>query len=481
MASRKSFKILSFLSIPLLFLLLTSCSNTSNEVKVEERTLNIYALNDFHGAFLFDEKNEQAGLSRIGQFLINEKENNPQNTIVLSSGDMFQGGAESNITYGEIVIEAMNTIGFDSMTIGNHEFDWGEEKLKEMAGKMEFPLLGINVFYENDGENTNIRPSYLAPSTIVDFDGLDVGIIGSIMSSIDDSIIATIADDFYFAYSQNLIIDEANRLRNEENCDIVILSSHDGSYRLYEDLSEYVDAIFLGHEHEKLEGKYENGVPYVEGLNYGTYLSHISLDLKLNSNNRYDVVSSTVENINCFETFTEESNDVDEIYNKYKSGIEEIRDEVLYTFDSSVSKSRFGRFIAYSLLNYVNQKMDVGFISSMGAINSGGGVRDNVSEGAFTYGDLIRVYPFENTLSILKVTPEIYEKSYVSQTGLYKVFENDNNEPVINEDGFCYIATIDYVAYKSTYPKEDIIDYSSISCRDIVANTLKTEGFIFVS
>ena len=346
---------------------------------------------------------------------------------------------------------------------------------------MEFPLLGINVFYENDGENTNIRPSYLAPSTIVDFDGLDVGIIGSIMSSIDDSIIATIADDFYFTYSQNLIIDEANRLRNEENCDIVILSSHDGSYRLYEDLSEYVDAIFLGHEHEKLEGKYENGVPYVEGLNYGTYLSHISLDLKLNSNNRYDVVSSTVENINCFETFTEESNDVDEIYNKYKSGIEEIRDEVLYTFDSSVSKSRFGRFIAYSLLSYVNQKMDVDFISSMGAINSGGGVRDNVSEGAFTYGDLIRVYPFENTLSILKVTPEIYQKSYISQTGLYKVFENDNNETVINEDGFCYIATIDYVAYKSTYPKEDIIDYSSISCRDIVANTLKTEGFIFVS
>ena len=45
---------------------------------------------------------------------------------------MFQGGAESNITRGKIIIDSMNGIGFDSMTIGNHEFDWDEETLIEM-------------------------------------------------------------------------------------------------------------------------------------------------------------------------------------------------------------------------------------------------------------------------------------------------------------------------------------------------------------
>lgn len=76
---------------------------------------------------------------------------------------MFQGGAESNITYGDVVIDAMNIIGFDSMTIGNHEFDWGEEVLSAMASKMDFPLLGYNIYYKG----TLNRPSYLKPSTII--------------------------------------------------------------------------------------------------------------------------------------------------------------------------------------------------------------------------------------------------------------------------------------------------------------------------
>ena len=73
---------------------------------------------------------------------------------------MFQGGAESNITYGDIVIDAMNIIGFDAMAIGNHEFDWGEEVLSSMASKMDFPLLGFNVYYKD----TLNRPSFLSPS-----------------------------------------------------------------------------------------------------------------------------------------------------------------------------------------------------------------------------------------------------------------------------------------------------------------------------
>lgn len=453
---------------------LPSCGEEDLGYKAPTRTLNFYALNDFHGAFLYDEEAKQAGLSKIGNFLIEQKTIDPENTFIISSGDMFQGGAESNITKGTVVIEAMNEIGFDSMTIGNHEFDWGESTLISMKEQMNFPLLGINVFYEDEnGGNTENRPSYLAPSTIVKKEGIKVGIIGSIMPNIDNSIIATIADDFYFDTSKKLIKEEANRLRNDENCDIVVLSAHDGQKSYYDDLT-CLDAVFLGHEHEKMEGKYKSGIPYVQGQNYGTYLSHISLDLEL-ENNHYKVVSSEVENIDTFSTFTENSTQIDNIYSKYEDDIAAIRDKVLYTFESDVSKSKFGSYIAESILNYANSETEV--VSSLGCINSGGSVRDDVLAGEFTYGDLIKVYPFENTFCLIKIKPEDYS-SYYSASGLYKsYYDNSTNKPFINNDSYTYIATIDYIAYQNNRIKEEIIDYQDVLCRDIVADNLLKNGF----
>ena len=473
-----------FVLFPLALLTMVSCGNDKSKIegeRVKERTLNFYALNDFHGAFLFDEANKQTGLSKIGNFLINEKNNDPENTFIISSGDMFQGGAESNITKGDIVVEAMNSIGFDSMTIGNHEFDWGEETLKKIAESMEFPLLGINVFYENENstdEDKLIRPEYLKPSVVIKREGINVGIIGSIMPNIDSSIIATIAGDFYFPSSLDLIEEEAKRLKEEEQCEIVILSTHDGEPNSYEDISEYVDAIFLGHEHEKIEGKYDNGVPYIEGENYGKYLSHISLDLKLNSNNDYEVVDSSYENIDTFAEFNDNSSKIDDIYTKYKDQIEDVRDQVLYTFTDTVSKRRFGNFISKALLDYANSEIDLDITASMGCINNSGGVRDNIPAGEFTYGDLIRAYPFENVFCVLKIDPSDYNLSYFSKTGLYKAFKEEGSlEPIINADGYSYIATIDYVAYQDSYPKIEIID-SDILCRDIVSNYLLEHGFV---
>lgn len=461
-----------FLSI----LTLSSCNNEEDlGEKVETRTLNFYALNDFHGAYLYDEDYEQIGLSKIGNYLINQKENDPENTFIISSGDMFQGGAESNITYGKVVIDAMNIIGFDAMSIGNHEFDWDEEVLIEMEKEMDFPLLGINVFYEennNNDINSLNKPSYLSNSVIIKKEGIKVGIIGSIMPNIDSSIIASVASKFYFADSLSLIENEANRLRNEENCDIVVLSTHDGNYSYYEDISSSLDAIFLGHDHEKIEGKYEeSSVPYIEGQNYGSYLSHISLDLKLNKDNHYEVVNSNANNIETFNNslFNEENEEINKSYLKYKDEIEKIRDEVLFTFSSDISKSKFSRFVAYSLKEYATNispklPIDSAFINS-------GGIRDNISKGEFTYGDLIRIYPFENKLAILEFDDYRMYEAFISSKS--NVIRNDS---LASENNKYYCATIDYVALSSYgYSNMFLLDDFA---RDIVAEVLKYEGFV---
>lgn len=338
---------------------------------------------------------------------------------------------------------------------------------------MNFPLLGINIFYEENGNNTNERPEYFKSSTIVKKEGIKVGIIGAIMPNIDSDIIANIADDYIYDSSLNLIEEEANRLRNEENCDVVVLSTHDGQYQYYDDVTDVIDAVFLGHDHNLKEGKYrDSNVPYVEGRNYGSYLSHISLDLKLNSENHYEVVDSNVENIETFNNslFSEESKEVNDTYEVYKEEIESIRDEVLYTFDRQISKSEFSRYIAYSLKEYATNidpklPIDSAFINS-------GGVRDNVAIGEFTYGDLLRVYPFENKVAILEFDDYTMYNAFISTKS--NVVRND---PIISsKEGKYYCATIDYVAlssygYSNTYYLDDF-------ARDVVAFNLKNNGYV---
>ncbi len=466
---KKRNTVISLLFIP--FLSLFSCSNSTKDPfkdvdKVEERTLNFYALNDFHGAFMYDSSYSQTGLSRIGNYLVEQKNKDQENTIILSSGDMFQGGAESNITRGKIVIDAMNQIGFDSMTIGNHEFDWGEQTLKEMEKQMNFPLLGINIFYAN----TKNRPSYLKPSTIVEKEGIRIGIIGSIMSGIQDSILSTIASNFDYSYSEDLIREEAIRLREKEFCDVVVVSSHDGYYKNYKGLYEYIDALFLGHSHRLFEGSY-NGLPYIEGGENGNYISNISLNLRLDKEtNRYRVITSSTKNIDSYSTCHSTLDKVEEVYLNYKDQIESIRDEVLYTFKSEVSESDFGLYVSKALKDFVNSnEKTFKYHVSAGLMNNGG-IRSNIPVGDFTYGDLIKIYPFENVTTLLKMTSSQYE-TFTSSSGSYVV----KDDIPVATDGYYYVVTNDYSGYKANYT--DIIPFNDFLIRDIVSENLKTNGY----
>ncbi len=66
-------------------------------------------------------------MAYIAKMVSEEREKNPEGTLLLSAGDMFQGTPISNLFRGKPVIETMNRMGFDAMTLGNHEFDWGME------------------------------------------------------------------------------------------------------------------------------------------------------------------------------------------------------------------------------------------------------------------------------------------------------------------------------------------------------------------
>ena len=107
---------------------------------------DFYAINDLHGKIL--ESDSQEGIAGLTTYLKNAY-NTQDNVILLSSGDMWQGSSESNLTNGLIITDWMNELGFVSMTLGNHEFDWGDDAIYENMALAQFPLLAINIYDKN--------------------------------------------------------------------------------------------------------------------------------------------------------------------------------------------------------------------------------------------------------------------------------------------------------------------------------------------
>ena len=154
----------------------------SNRVPGEPFELVILGTSDMHGniwGFSYEDSKESTnnGMSRLYTFIKNERETHP-GLILLDAGDDIQGTimtddlANKNPDELHPVIAAMNFMGYDAMTLGNHEFNWGIPTMKKILSKAEFPVLAANV--------KNSKGKYVtgAGTTIINRDGVKVAVIG---------------------------------------------------------------------------------------------------------------------------------------------------------------------------------------------------------------------------------------------------------------------------------------------------------------
>ena len=106
--------------------------------------IDILSVNDFHGSLV--ESGRNPGAAKFGAFLRSEWSKNPHGTIFLSAGDMFQGSPDSNLLYGKTVVEVLNALRLDAMTLGNHEFDWGADVLWKFYDRTGTKVLAADIF-----------------------------------------------------------------------------------------------------------------------------------------------------------------------------------------------------------------------------------------------------------------------------------------------------------------------------------------------
>lgn len=194
-------------------------------------------------------------MTLLQQIRNEQADGRPRHVLLFDAGDIFQGTPYFNLYKGEPEILAMNRLGYDAGTIGNHDFDGGIDNMRDQFGKASFPFLVANYDFKN-----TLMDGRTKPYQVFKKDGIRVGVFGL---GIEPR--GLIPDNLYketrYLDPIEISTDVARRLRQQEKCDYVICLSHLG-YKYQEatvsDLvlgakSQDIDLIIGGHTHTFLD------------------------------------------------------------------------------------------------------------------------------------------------------------------------------------------------------------------------------------
>lgn len=429
--------------------------------------IDFYELSDMHGAVNSSDK--QIGLSKLASYLSIKREQNPGGTVVVSSGDMFQGSAESNLTRGYMVNYAMNYMGFDSMAVGNHEFDWTDTWLKKNAN-LEYkghktPFISTNIVKKG----TNDTPDFLSKSVVVERGGYKIGIVGSIGEKTKSSILASCVENYDFLEEINAVNVESARLKEEEHCNVVILTAHDDIDNLGMLDTKNIDGVFGGHSH-KINSSYIDGViPAVQTENYGESIAHIQLKIEKETK----AVSCSVCEIDDkplnLSGLSDDEN-VKSIMNIYNGEINKIKDiklgkaEQKLVFNKALKGVCVEAMYQGALKGINNLGLEIKPEDILATFhNVNGGIRTDIKEGEITYRDVYSPFPFDNEIVLYKLKGSKFINKAASLTSLAarRTFEKRGD---IDPKKDYYIVITDFLATSSQY----LLDTFNIGEQDLI-------------
>src|SRR6056297_3921291 len=244
------------------------------EPATEEVMVSIVHTNDTH-ARVEAGKYDGMGLDKVATIVNNVKAVNP-NTLVLDAGDALHGQTIATLVEGESIIKIFNEIGYDAMTAGNHDFNYGKERLLELAQMANFPILGANVYSDN---YENFLPEYV----IKEVGGVKVGIFG--LATPETKFKSHPKNTEGLEFFDSVIIAKLMVAELENKADVIVALSHlglDESSTERSDLvAEYVDGIDLivdGHSHTVLEeGMMVGDTMIVQAGEYDKFLGVVDM------------------------------------------------------------------------------------------------------------------------------------------------------------------------------------------------------------
>ena len=383
-----------------------SSNSSSSEAIKETRELDFYSINDFHGQI--KEDGYYPGVEILGSYLKQKK--NEEDAILINSGDMFQGSFESNYNRGALLTDIMNDIQFDCFSLGNHEFDWGVQAIKDNKARKspsgyQTPFLSANLYdYDEQAHQDDLAQEYVVKEAD---NGLRVGIIGAIGKDQITSISSQFVETLSFADPMPIVKTLSDKLRSEENCDVVVLSLHaPQSAALGQGITSispisnkrYVDLVFCAHTHQ-FESTTENGVLFTQNDDKGENLSHVKV--KVSPEGEVSSALYSVSETDMQSAVTTVDPTIASFVASYGEETQALGEEVLGQVSGYfAAKKEAANMMAQSILEEAEKE---GYEVSLSMANT---ARTGLSSGALTYSDLFAAFPFDNEIYIVDVSGE---------------------------------------------------------------------------
>ncbi len=417
------------------------------------------------------EINAQLGFADISAIEAIEKAKGNE-VIIADAGDAVQGGTIGAISKGEYITRIMNEVGYDVAGIGNHEFDYGTERLGELSQMASFPYICAN--FVSVADETNV----FDPVIIMSIGETDIAFI----SAVTPYTITSTAPKYFMDENGEYLYDFCNEAlfdivqENADNAikngaDIVIALTHfgvneaDSPYSSKELISATsgIDAVIDAHSHTVIEcEEYKNEIgENVILTSTGSNFQNIGIMRVSDDKITTELVDAEYKKDgipSSGKTAYDKTNIfIDGIKAKYETELKRkiatakhsltINNPEKYSEESGTyrevrrGETNLGDFCADAYR---------AVLCSDVAIINGGGVRADIDKGNVSYGDLLNVNPFGNNLCVIEVTGrqildalEHGVKSYPEEDGAflqvsglsYEIDESIESSVVLDENG----------------------------------------------
>lgn len=442
------------------------------EVMTEEATMAgktvILHTNDVHGAV--------EGYAYIAQ-LKADYEAKGAEVILVDAGDYSQGEVYVSDTKGLDAVEMMNVTGYDVVTLGNHEFDYGYAQLKENMTKADFKILCANVYGE-DG-----TPIFDANYTYTTKSGVKIGFFG--METPEAQTKANPALIKGLKFDTDLKAVAEKQLEALKDDDVVIALSHLGvddsskpytSYDLY-NAAKGIDFIIDGHSHSVMT-KGKNGEPI---QSTGTKFANIGVIViddaskKIESNSLYEIKEDTAKDAAVAAAAQKIIDRIDKEYGAVfaKSKVE--LNGAKAPNGNRDGETNNGDLITDAMLWKVMQNKEGLTVNEdhVVAITNGGGIRAAIKVGDVTKKDIKTVLPFGNTIEVIYVTgTELLE---ALEASTFCVPESIGGFPQVSGISYTISTGAVYDANAETYPASTY--YGPKSINRVTINSINGKEF----
>ena len=442
------------------------------EVMTEEATMAgktvILHTNDVHGAV--------EGYAYIAQ-LKADYEAKGAEVILVDAGDFSQGTTYVSSTKGADAVTMMNAAGYDVVTLGNHEFDYGYAQLKENMSKAKFKVVCADVFNE-DG-----TPIFDASYTYTTKSGVKVGFFGMETPETQTKANPALIKGLTFATGDAFTKAAADQVAALKDADVVICLAHlgiDAESAPYRSTDLYaavkgIDFIVDGHSHTVMT-KGEKGEPI---QSTGTAFANIGVIVidnatkKIESNSLFEIKEDTAKDATVAAAAQKIIDRVDEEYGVVFAKSEVTLNGAKAPNGNRDSETNNGDLITDAMLWKVMQNKEGLTVDAdhVVAITNGGGIRAAIKPGDVTKKDINTVLPFGNTVAVIYVTGAELLEALEASTYSLPV----GGFPQVAGINFTLSTAVAYDANAETYPASTY--YGPKSINRVVINSINGKEF----